>query len=152
MDSKIIKKIGRLIEENFYPIIISIIIFFIALANFKPGTFLSGWDTLHPEFDFETNLKRVIFGVWRKEQGLGAIAGHSHMADIPRIIFLWFLHLFFPLNLLRYLYVFFCFIFGPLGIYYLIKYLLSKNVSYKNNQQLAIELTSLLSSLFYIFK
>ncbi len=95
----------------------------IAFATYKPGTYLTGWDTLHPEFNFKINFQRLINGVWRENQGLGAVAAHSHMADLPRVIILWGLHFFFPLNTLRYLYVFLCLIIGPIGMYYLVKLL-----------------------------
>ncbi len=107
-----------------YPVLLTIIIVFIALANYMPGTFLSGWDTLHPEFDFPLNFNRLFFGVWRDEQGLGAVAGHTHMSDLPRVIFLWIMHFAFPLSSLKYLYIFLCLLLGPLGIYFLIKYIL----------------------------
>ena len=106
-----------------YPLILLVLIGFVCLKSYTPGTFLSGWDTLHPEFDFGLNFKRLIFGVWRQEQGLGAVAGHSHMADLPRVFVLWIFHFFFPLNALRYLYIFLCLLLGPLGIYSLINHL-----------------------------
>lgn len=107
--------------------------------NYTPGTFLSGWDTLHPEFDFPLNFSRLLSGVWREEQGLGAIAGHSHMADLPRVFILWILHFVFPLSSLRYLYIFLSLALGLLGIYYLIQHLLkNKNIAF-------------LSALFYLF-
>jgi len=33
----------------------------IAVFNYQPGTFLSGWDNLHPEFNFSLNLTRSFF-------------------------------------------------------------------------------------------
>ncbi len=116
-------------------ILIAIILF---IANYEPGTFLTGWDTLHPEFDFFLNFKRLISGVWREEQGLGALAGHSHMADLPRVFILWIFSFFTPLSALRYLYVFLCLLVGPLGIYTLIHAHFSRLVSF-------------LSALFYLF-
>jgi hypothetical protein len=90
-------------KKHLFPVSIFFIVFLICLVNYQPGTFLTGWDTLHPEFDFGLNFSRLINGVWRNEQGLGAVAGHSHMADLPRVIILWLLHFFFPLNSLLYL-------------------------------------------------
>src|SRR4030043_681641 len=87
-----------------------IILLFVALAlafqNYTPGTWLSGWDTLHPEFNFGLNFQRLISGVFRSEQGLGAIAAHSHMSDLPRVIILYLFHFFLPLEFLRYSYIF----------------------------------------------
>ena len=100
--------ITTLIKKNIYIFILIIIVFILAIVNYKTGSFLSGWDTLHPEFDFGLNFKRLFFGVWRGEQGLGAPAGHAHMADLPRVIILWLSHFIFPLSILRYLYIFAC--------------------------------------------
>lgn len=103
-------------------------------ANYTPGTFLSGWDTLHPEFNFSLAFERAFFGVFRPEQGLGAVAGHSHMADLPHITFLWLssfvlnpLAQFFNLpqaSLFRYCYIFLCYLLGPLGMYLFLTHLI----------------------------
>ena len=95
---------------------IVIVLFF---ANYKPGTFLTGWDTLHPEFNFPLAFERTINGVWRTDQGLGTIAIQSHMADLPRIFALWILSFAFPLNSLRYITMLTPLLIGPLGIYFL---------------------------------
>lgn len=115
-----LKRVIQFLKKNFFPIFIVLITIFLSIVNYQPGTWLSGWDTLHPEFNFPLNFKRVIDGVWREEQGLGAVAGHSHMADLPRIFILWLLSFIFPISCLRYLYIFLCLIFGPLGVYYFI--------------------------------
>ncbi|MBI2051840.1 hypothetical protein HYT33_03715 [Candidatus Roizmanbacteria bacterium] len=115
------------LKKHAFPRILCAVVILIAFLTYKPGTFLSGWDTLHPEFDFPLNFKRLILGVWRGEQGLGAVAGHSHMADLPRVFILWASHFVVPLNTLRYLYLFLCLLLGPFGMYYLCVYL-GKNV------------------------
>lgn len=118
-------------KKNLGFYILLFLIFLIVLINYRPGMYLSGWDTLHPEFDFPLNFKRLIFGVWRQEQGLGAIAAHSHMADLPRVFILWLFHFFFPLQALRYLYLALCLLLGPIGIYVLVQYLLKdKRISF----------------------
>jgi hypothetical protein len=123
----------------FYPSLLILISIFIAYLNYTPGTFLTGWDTLHPEFDFSTNFSRLLSGVWRAEQGVGAVSGHSAMADLPRVFILWLFHFIFPLSFLRYSYIFLCLILGPLGIYFLTYYVLrfTSHVSF-------------ISSLFYL--
>ena len=112
---------------------------FLALTNYTPDTFLSGWDTLHPEFNFGIAFQREIFGVFRFEQGLGTVAGHSHMADLPHLIILYILHFAFPVSLLRYLYIFLCLIIGPVGMYIF----LNKHVA-------GNRIGSFLGSLFYL--
>ncbi len=111
----------------FYPLILITLTLFIAFKNYTPGTFLTGWDTLHPEFNFPLNFQRLIFGVWRADQGLGAVSGHSAMADLPRVFILWLFHYILPLSALRYSYVFLCLIIGPLSFFYLIRQLLPRH-------------------------
>ncbi len=112
---------------------------FIAILNYAPGTWLSGWDTLHPEFNFGLNIQRELFGVFRQEQGLGAVAGHSHMADLPRLLLLYLVSFILPTELIRYFYIFLCLIAGPLGMYlFLHKFVLKEKIS------------SFLGALFYL--
>lgn len=121
-----------------YPLILVILTLIIIAKNYTPGTFLSGWDTLHPELNFPLNFSRLLNSVWHSEQGLGAVAGHSQMADLPRVFILWLFHFFLPLSTLRYSYIFLCLIIGPLGIYFLVKHLLNRHVA-------------LIAALFYLF-
>ena len=90
------------------------------ITNYVPGTILSGWDNLHPEFDFGLNIKRSIFAVWQEYQGVGLLGGMAHAADLPRQIFLLFLSLFLPLNSLRYIWTFIMLFVGSAGAYFLI--------------------------------
>lgn len=122
--------------------VLIIVAVILCAANYTPHTWLTGWDTLHPELNFSLNFSRLFIGVWRDEQGLGAVAGHSHMADIPRVIFLLFFNLFLPTSMVRYAYIFGMFIIGPLGVYYLLHYLLARR-AHK-------EFLSFLGGLFYI--
>lgn len=117
--------------KSLWPVIFLLAIALIlCIVNYTFGTFLSGWDTLHPEFNFSLNFQRTIFGVFRVEQGLGAVAGHSHMGDLPRIILLYISHFLVPLSFLRYLYIFINLILGPIGMYFLLKrFFLKENTS-----------------------
>ena len=133
-----------LIKKNLGIFLLIVIVSILVIINYRTGTFLSGWDTLHPEFDFGLNFKRLFFGVWRGEQGLGAPAGHAHMADLPRVIFLWILNFILPVSLLRYSYVFICLLLGPLGIYQLIRFILH------NNKHKFTDLVAFLSSIYYL--
>lgn len=124
-------------------VVLAAITMLISILNVKPGTFLTGWDTLHPEFNFALNFERLLHGVWREEQGLGAVAGHSHMADLPRVFILWLLHFIAPLEALRYIYVFLCFIAGPLGMYYFFIQIFKRHQHAKS--------IAFLGALFYLF-
>jgi len=127
------------LKDKIYPIVIIFIAVVISIANFTPDTYLSGWDTLHPEFNYKLNLFRTITGVFRPEQGLGALSAHAHMVEIPRIIQLWLYDIFLPQNAVRYTYIFSNLILGPLGMYYF----LNKIVIKRN-------LPSFLGALFYL--
>lgn len=129
-------------KKNFFVLLLLAIILIICLLNYTPETWLSGWDALHPEFNFPLNFQRILNGVWRSEQGLGAVAGHSHMADLPRQIILWFFSLILPLSFLRYFYFFLCLILGPLGVYFFLQKIIFKG---KN------KLFPFLGGLFYLF-
>lgn len=131
------------IKKNPFVIALVIIILIICGLNYTPNTWLTGWDTLHPEFNFPLNFQRLLNGVWRAEQGLGAVAGHSHMADLPRVIILWLFHFILPLSFLRYFYIFICLILGPLGIYYF----LEKIIFAKNKER---SVFAFLGALFYL--
>ena len=131
--------------KNSWPIIaLTIVALFVCLQNYTPGTILSGWDTLHPEFNFGLALKREIFGVFRTYQGLGAVAAHSDMADLPRIITLAVFNLILPMDFLRYSYIFLNIILGPIGMYFLLR----RAVFSKTPKESAIP--SFLGGLFYL--
>lgn len=143
----------RFLKNHWPPVVLVLITILLSALNYTPGTYLTGWDTLHPEFDFGINFKRLINGVWRPEQGLGAIAGHSHMSDLPRIIFMYLMSAVAPLSFLRYSYVFLCLILGPLGIYYLIRYLLTSSAHHPQNlkKDHISTIVGFLAGLLYIF-
>lgn len=101
--------------------ILLVIALLVSFLNYTPGTYLSGWDTLHPEFNFAEYFKRVIFGVWQAHQGLGALATQAHASELPRLLLLYPLSFVLPDNFLRYFYIFSSLVLGPLGVYYFIK-------------------------------
>ncbi len=104
----------------------------IAGANYTPGTFLTGWDTLHPEFDFGLAFYRMLTGVWRADQGLGGIAIQSHIAELPRVALLWLASLLLPINTLRYV-TFLCSLaVGSSGVYFLTRHM-GKDNKHTNN-------------------
>lgn len=129
-----------------FPSILFFICLVILVQTYVPGTWLSGWDTLHPEFDFLLNFKRLFFGVFRQEQGLGAVAAHSHMSDIPRVLFLWISSIIIPINLLRFFYIALCLPIGVIGTYFFIK-----NIILENIQEAYKRYFSFLGALFYLF-
>ncbi|HRN96279.1 MAG TPA: hypothetical protein PLD54_02440, partial [Candidatus Levybacteria bacterium] len=130
----------------FFPCILILLTATIATLNYTPSTFLTGWDTLHPEFNFYQNLKNVFFGVFRSDQGLGAVAAHSHMAELPRILILWILSWIVDLSFIRYAFFYICLILGPLGIYFFTKSII------KPNKFIVIpSLSAFLAAVYYLF-
>lgn len=111
----------RIISPHLAPFLLVIIVLVLWMQNFTPNTFLSGWDTLHPEFNFGEYFRRIIFGVWQEHQGLGAVASQAHIAEIPRMILYYPLSFILSQNLLRYFYIFLCLLLGPLGVYFFLK-------------------------------
>jgi hypothetical protein len=92
----------------------------IVATNVQSGTWLTGWDNLHPEFDFALNIKRSLFAVWQEYQGLGLLGGMGHAADLPRQLILWAASVVLPTHLLRYFWTFSMLLIGPLGVYVLL--------------------------------
>jgi len=127
------------------PLLILILAVFLSWQNYSPGTILSGWDTLHPEFNFSLAFERALNGVWRSEQGVGAIAAHSHMADLPRIFFLWISSFFSPGSFLRYFYFFITLAIGPIGVYVFLRSVFS------GKNPLAGSLAALIGATYYLF-
>lgn len=133
---------GKKLNTSYiYPILLVLISVTVCALNYKSGSIISGWDTLHPEFNFAEYYKRIFFSVWQQHQGLGAVATQAHASEIPRIFFLQFLSLFFNTNFIRWSYFFLTLIFGPLGTYFLTKYLFNKK---------GTEGFSFLAGLFYL--
>jgi hypothetical protein len=107
-------------RSHVWLVLLTAIVVTVAAINYNPATWLTGWDTLHPEFDFGLNIERTLLGSWRADQGLGTLAIHAHMSDLPRILVMWLAALVLPLHTVKYLYVLACLILGPLGIYWLL--------------------------------
>lgn len=125
-------------KQILFPLILVLLTIVICFLNYTPKTFLTGWDTLHPEFNFSLNFQRLL-SLWHPEQGLGDIPGHAQISELPRVFILYLLHFVLPLNFLRYSYIFICFVIGPLGIYFLINFLFKK------------KLIAFLTAILYIF-
>lgn len=130
------------------PIIIALTVLVIGLANYVPGTILTGGDNLHPEFNLLLNIKRSLFAVWQEYQGPGLLGGMGHASDLLRQLFLLPISLILPTNDIRYFYTILTLFAGSLGAYFFIQYLLpSVNLHITSNQKKAF---SLLGALFYV--
>jgi len=114
-----------------FPVVLVTISLYVCFKNYTPGTFLTGWDTLHPEFNYKIYWNRILSGAWQSHQGLGAVSSQAHASEIPRIILISVLDIFFATNLIRYLYAFFMLVAGPLGVYFFLKKIILKDFDEK---------------------
>ncbi|PIR42636.1 hypothetical protein COV25_02095, partial [candidate division WWE3 bacterium CG10_big_fil_rev_8_21_14_0_10_35_32] len=130
-------------SKIFFPVILALVSLTISINNYQSGSFLSGWDSLHAEFDYSIYWNRITQGVWQEHQGLGAVATQAHASEIPRIIILYFLDLFFSTSAVRWVYFFLMLLIGPIGVYFLTLFLLKPQTKNK-------ELFSMLSGLAYL--
>lgn len=121
----LLKKLSKWLKYNwqdlFFVLLLLSVVSFIALKNYVPNTYLTGWDNLHPEFNFNLNIERSLSVAWQEYQGVGLIGGMSHAADLPRQIILAGVSVFLPINLIRYLWTFLMLFIGPLGVYFLLR-------------------------------
>ncbi|MGI5827909.1 MAG: hypothetical protein ACOX6V_02695 [Patescibacteria group bacterium] len=107
--------------KSHVPLILLLLVWFIVVvANYTPGTFLTGWDNLHPEFNFPLNLSRSLHAVWQEYQGVGLLGGMGHAADLVRQLILWGMSLLFPVSVLRYAWHLGMLLLGSLGIFFLL--------------------------------
>ena len=93
----------------------------IVATNYTPGTILSGWDNLHPEFNLPLNISRSLNAFWQEYQGVGLLGGMGHAADLVRQLALLVASPFVPMEALRYSWVFLMLLVGPVGVYFLLK-------------------------------
>lgn len=124
---------------------IFVLVLYIFLETYIPGKWLSGWDNLHPEFNFHLNVARSLSSVWQEYQGLGLLGGMAHASELPRQLFLWLFSSILPPHILRYFWTFFMLFVGPVGMFTLVKALI------KNDQtQRATYLISSFAGFFYL--
>ncbi len=122
----------KLLLKFWAPLFLFLLVFVLFITNFSPGTYLSGWDNLHPEFNPLMNLERAWQSAWQEYQGLGLLAGMAHSADLFRQLVFLPLMLLLPANLFRYVWHFLMILTGVVGSFYLFKFFLRK----QNNQNL----------------
>ncbi len=146
-----------MIKKYWPQVVLYLLVLIISLTNYSSDTWLSGWDNLHPEFNFWLNIKRSIFAVWQEYQGLGLLGGMGHAADLPRQIFLWITSVFVPQNFIRYFYHFLMLFIGPLGVYFLLKDIILERFSdfSTSGEYFAhprgVFSASLIGAIFYLF-
>ena len=115
--------------------------------NYEPGTFLTGWDNLHPEYNIAENLRRAFFSVWAQYRGPGLTAGMAEAADLPRTLLVAFLlAVKVSPSFIRYITTFLPLVLGPLGVYLLFyQHLFKGKLDAKT-----IQFSSFLGALYYL--
>jgi len=124
-------------------VLIEIILFF---TNYRPHTFLIGWDNVMPEFNIWLNLQRSIFGVWQDYRALGVLDGMAQTANLFHTIYIFLLSLVLPQELLRYAFIMITHLAGGVGFFVLACYLFKDETNKIGNKALC-----LLGSLSYMF-
>ncbi len=115
------------------------------IFNFPFDSWFTGWDNLHPEFNFLLNFKRAFQSVWQQNQGLGTFGGHAYAATLPHTIITFFMSLIIPQQYIRALFTFMMLITGAIGIFFLVKKLLEH---FSEDIQLA---SAFLAGSYYMF-
>ncbi len=117
MDKKIKQWVIR-----FWPLLALVVLeLTLAITNYTPGTFLIGWDSVMPEFNFKQAFITNIFGVWQEHRGVGLPDGMGHAANLVHTAFLWILSFALPQSVLRYVFQFLMHLTGMFGMYALLK-------------------------------
>lgn len=112
---------------NLFPqVVITLVWIALVATNYQSGTWLTGWDNLHPEFNFPLNLGRATSAVWQEYQGLGLQGGMGHASEFVRVLILYLLSFIVPADLIRYVATLGMVFVGGLGIDQLMRYLLKK--------------------------
>jgi len=133
-------------KKNILPYLGIIVAVFlvIVIINFPFNSWFTGWDNLHPEFNFRINFQRGFNAVWQTNQGLGTFGGHGYAATLLHTLFLFLLSVFLPIQYLRTTFTFLALIAGTFGVFFLIKKMLNNQ-----NGQL-VNMASCLGALFYM--
>lgn len=92
----------------------------IVVTNYKPNTWLLGWDMITSSFNPLQSVGRALFGVWQDFQGLGVLGGHGYGASLPEALVQLVLSFFLPQSQLRSALVFLLVLVGAIGAYVLV--------------------------------
>jgi hypothetical protein len=102
----------------------------IVAVNYKPGTFLVGWDNvfseLNPSHAFTMNLNSV----WQEYRGLGVEDGLAHAANIMHTLLIFLLVKILPLPIIRYFFQFLMHLVGGIGMFFFLTHTLKRPREY----------------------
>jgi len=135
----------NMIRKHAYIIALFAIVFVVYVANYVPGTWLTGWDNLHSEFNFSLNIHRSLLAVWQEYQGLGLLGGMGHASDLLRELLLYPFSFVLPQSFLRYFFHFVMLFVGVFGVYTILDTLLLAHSPKRMGKKAAF-----LGALFYL--
>lgn len=131
----------------FLPILFVVILSIVVVINsHQSETILSGWDTLHPEFNIKLYFDRAFWGAWQEHQGLGAVAAQAHLAELSKIPVVWLLKSIVGMSLVRYVFISSLYILGGISTYWYLRY-----VWFKQKKGIIPEISASLGALLYLF-
>lgn len=136
--------------KKFYAhLILTILIIFLGVTNFRSNKILSGWDNYHPEFlPLDNFLNKTLFGVWNENYGLGTTIANSSYAELLRLPAYYLLQLIVGTEYVRFFWHLLLAGLGAFGTLYLTNFILRKlDVSFEREN---VGLLSLLGSIFYL--
>jgi len=116
-------KKDNLLTKSIFPFLLLMVVGFIFLANYKPGSYLMGWDSLQTELNPLLAVKRATHASWQEYQSFGLTSGMAHAADIVRAVFLFIVNVIIPSSIIRYFFHFLMLYIGSLGFFFLLEYL-----------------------------
>lgn len=134
-----------IIKKNRYLFFLFAIVLLVCATNYTFGTWLTGWDNLHAEFNLPMNIYRSIFAVWQEYQGMGLLGGMAHASDLPRQLFLLVFSFVLPASFLRYFFMFVMLFVGTLGTYKI-----TKDIFLANQPSGIRDKGAFLAALFYL--
>jgi hypothetical protein len=144
---KQIRYLGRLLVRIWPVIALLFVTGLLIFLNYEPGTYLTGWDNLHPEFDIAENLRRALYSVWAQYRGPGLLTGMAEAADLPRALLVaLLLAAKVSPDFIRYITTFLPLVLGPLGVYLLFYHHLFRG----KLDSRTIQFASFLGALYYL--
>ncbi len=117
-------RIKTLVPKVAFPTLLLAVVGILAFTNYVPDSWLTGWDNLQQELNFNINWERHLDSAWQEYQGLGLPATMAHASDLVRLAFVKVLNFVVASHDLRYVYLFLCLAIGALGLYSLLNWLI----------------------------
>ncbi|OGK21544.1 hypothetical protein A3C23_04880 [Candidatus Roizmanbacteria bacterium RIFCSPHIGHO2_02_FULL_37_13b] len=107
-------------NRTYHLLLLSLILLILLIFSFPLKEWFSGWDNLHPEFNFALNFKRGLMAVWQGYQGLGTYGGHGYAATLPHTFVTFLLSIVLPDNIIRAAFTFLMLFVGVYGVFFLV--------------------------------